>query len=516
MTNKTSFFMEATLKICSTVDIEKALWNCLLYLKDIIPATHIGFHFYDYELGMTETIAMANYFGGQSLSLKTHYDIDVRNDIKNNWVQGVHCFKNIGDVSFLKDAAEEFDLSDASAIIMDLMLEEEEVGIVSMINEKGTPFSAEHIDLFKLLNKPFAIAITNALRYRELKLLKDILADDNRYFQDELTSRIGKEIVGADTGLKAVMDQVYQVSEHESPVLILGETGTGKEVIANSIHNLSNRKNGPFIKINCGAIPATLIDSELFGHEKDAFTGANTRKRGRFERADGGTIFLDEIGELSLAAQVRLLRVLQEKELERVGGTEPIKVNARVIAATHRDLDSMLENGLFREDLYFRIKVFPIMIPPLRERITDIPILVQYLIQKKSKELNKPFVSRMAPDSIDHLMEYDWPGNIRELENIVERALIKNQGEPLDFEMSTSGNKHKAYSMADISNPKLLNLDQVNAAHIKRVLGIANGKIDGHGGAAELLGVNPNTLRHRMKKLGVPFGRRSKKTRSKL
>ena len=511
MIDKNAFFTEATLKICSTLDIETALWHCLLYLKDFMPATHMGFHVYDYELGVTETIAMAGFSGGQSLSLKTHYDIDVRNDIKTNWVQGIHCFERIGDMAFLRGPAENFGLSDASAIIMDLMLENEEVGIVSIIDEKGEPFSDEHIDLFKLLNTPFGIAVSNALRYRELKELKDVLADDNRYLQNELTSRSGKEIVGADTGLKVVMDQVYQVSGHDSPVLILGETGTGKEVIASAIHNLSNRKNGPFIKVNCGAIPASLIDSELFGHEKDAFTGANTRKRGRFERAHGGSIFLDEIGELSLDAQVRLLRVLQEKELERVGGTETVKVDARVIAATHRNLESMLSSGQFREDLYFRIKVFPIMIPPLRERVTDIPMLVQYLIQKKSRELSKPIVSRLAPDSIDQLMSYDWPGNIRELENVVERALIKNQGEPLDFEMNTSGKKQASFSAEDLSGSGVLNLDQVNAIHIKRVLGITEGKIDGPGGAAELMGVNPNTLRHRMRKLGVPFGRRAGK-----
>ncbi|HCY87472.1 MAG TPA: Fis family transcriptional regulator [Desulfobacteraceae bacterium] len=514
MINKTKFFMDATLNICSTLDIETALWNCLFYLKDFLPATHMGFHVYDYELGITETIAMADMSGGQTVSLKNLHDIDVRNDIKENWVQGVHCFDRIGDLSFLRATAREFGLSEASAMIMDLMLENEEVGVVSILDEKGTPFSDEHTDLFKLLNKPFGIAITNALRYRELKCLKDVLADDNRYLQNELTGSVGKEIVGADTGLKGVMDQVYQVAGHDSPVLILGETGTGKEVIANAIHHLSSRKNGPFIKINCGAIPATLIDSELFGHEKNAFTGANTMKRGRFERADGGTIFLDEIGELSLDAQVRLLRVLQEKELERVGGTEPVKVNTRVIAATHRDLDDMLKKGRFRKDLYFRIKVFPIMIPPLRERITDIPMLVQYLVQKKARELNKPIVSRMAVDSVDRLMAYDWPGNIRELENVVERALIKNQGEPLDFDLGPTGKTRKECSLAYPPDAQMLNLDQVNAAHIKRVLGLAKGKIDGHGGAAQLLGINPNTLRHRMKKLGVPYGRRNKRQNS--
>ena len=214
----------------------------------------------------------------------------------------------------------------------------------------------------------------------------------------------------------------------------MGETGVGKEVIANAIHNLSLRSNGPFIRVNCGAIPPTLMDSELFGHEKGAFTGALFQKRGRFERADGGTIFLDEIGELPLEAQVRLLRVLQEKEIERVGGTETIQVDIRVIAATHRNLDQMLAEGRFREDIYFRLRVFPIAIPPLRLRPEDIPVLVQHFIQKKCREMKTVKIPSLAPGALDRLMLYNWPGNVRELENAVERELIVNKGSLLSFD----------------------------------------------------------------------------------
>ncbi len=511
MVDKTEFFMKAILRICSSLDIETALHKCLLYLKGFMPADRMAFHVHDYELGILETIAMASQTCGQALSEQIQLPPDLRASVKENWVQGIHYIENLKENIYTKVALDSFDLSNGSAIIMDLMLENKEVGMVTVFNEKPGQFTDDHVNLIRLLNKPFAVAITNALRYRELVSIKDALADDNRYLQDELYGMTGKEVVGQDSGLCAAMEMVHQVADHDSPVLLLGETGTGKEVIANAIHNLSRRRNRPFIKINCGAIPDSLLDSELFGHEKGAFTGAVQGKRGRFERAHTGTLFLDEIGELPLNAQIRLLRVLQEKELERVGGTAQIKVDVRVIAATHRDLEAMLKKGQFRQDLYFRIKVFPVQIPPLRQRQADIPMLVQYLIQKKSRELKKRIIPRLAPDSIDRLMAYSWPGNVRELENVVERALIMNQGGLLDFEVNAFGKK--APSPADTTMSQELNLDRVNAIHIKQVLEMTKGRIDGPGGAAVLLGINANTLRNRMKKLKVPFGR--KKVRSR-
>ena len=513
MVDKTVFFMEAILRICSSLEIETALWKCLLYLKNYIPATRMAFHVYDYELGILETIALASHAGGRTVSEKIHLPPELRTSIKKNWIQGIHYIGNLKENIYTKIALDAFDLSNGSAIIMDLMLEKKEVGMVTIFNEQPHRFSSSHVDLIRLLNEPFAVAITNALRYRELVGIKEALAEENRYLQDELYGMSGKEVVGQDSGLRPVMDMVRQVADHDSPVLLLGETGTGKEVIANAIHNLSNRRNNPFIKINCGAIPDALLDSELFGHEKGAFTGAVKGKRGRFERAHTGTLFLDEIGELPLNAQVRLLRVLQEKELERVGGTSLIKTDVRVIAATHRDLESMLKKGQFRQDLYFRIKVFPIQIPPLRQRQADIPMLVQYLIQKKSRELKKNIVPRLAPDSIDRLLAYNWPGNVRELENVVERALIMNQGaELLDFEVNAIEKKVASFSI-DMVPSESLHLDRVNAAHIKLVLKMTQGRIDGPNGAATLLGINANTLRNRMKKLDIPFGRKIKRGR---
>ena len=307
------------------------------------------------------------------------------------------------------------------------------------------------------------------------------------------------------------MEMVQQVAPLDSPVLLLGETGTGKEVIANAIHYSSPRKDGPFIKVNCGAIPETLLDSELFGHEKGAFTGAISQRRGRFERADKGTIFLDEIGELPPQAQVRLLHVLQKKEIERVGGTSSIPVDIRIISATHRNLEEMIASGRFREDLWFRLNVFPIMIPPLRQRKEDIPALVHHFIDRKSMELKLTERPVLAPGAIDRLIAYDWPGNVRELENMIERALIQHRGGVLSFEtllpLAVSGGREVVEDAG--RNQVLSSLDEINARHIRRALEMAGGKINGPGGAAQILGVHPNTLRKRMNKLGIPYGRRS-------
>jgi transcriptional regulator with GAF, ATPase, and Fis domain len=288
--------------------------------------------------------------------------------------------------------------------------------------------------------------------------------------------------------------------------LLTGETGVGKDVIANAIHHSSTRNKEAFIGVNCGAIPESLLDSELFGHEKGAFTGAIAQKKGRFERANKGTIFLDEIGELPLEAQVRLLRVLQTREIERVGGTQTINLDIRVIAATNRDLEELVEDGKFREDLWFRLNVFPIWIPPLRERKADIPALLQHFISMKSKELKLPSIPALAPLAVDTLLDYHWPGNVRELQNIVERALILNPKGPLRFDHILGNTKSKASRK---TNARSDNLDETISSHINSVLNKTGGKIHGPGGAADLLGINANTLRNRMNKLGISYGRKA-------
>jgi transcriptional regulator with GAF, ATPase, and Fis domain len=398
----------------------------------------------------------------------------------------------------------------SSVINIRLIVEGHWIGSVALWAEGWDKFNDEHMRLMKQLKQPFFIALSNSRRYTELLELKDLLADDNRYLQEELQKITGSEIIGADFGLKDVMEKVRSVATLSSPVLLQGETGVGKEIIASAIHNASLRREGPFIKVNCGAIPGTLIDSELFGHEKGAFTGAIDRKRGRFERANGGTIFLDEIGELSPEAQVRLLRVLQEKEIERVGGTDPIKVDIRVIAATHRDLEAMIREGKFREDLYFRLNVFPIYIPTLRKRSGDIPGLVQHFIQKKSRELQLTSIPTLTPDAYDHLMAHRWPGNVRELENAVERAIILHREEPLSFSELGPKEEFEMVTVLTSGEKESYNLDQVTADHIRRVLKITKGRVEGEKGASDLLGINPGTLRGRMRKLGISFGRNNR------
>jgi formate hydrogenlyase transcriptional activator len=316
----------------------------------------------------------------------------------------------------------------------------------------------------------------------------------------------GDQIIGKEFGLKSVMDMVKHVAEHDSPVLLLGETGVGKDIVANAIHYSSSRSSGPFIVVNCGAIPGTLLDSELFGHEKGAFTGALAQKRGRFERAHQGTIFLDEIGELTPEAQVRLLRVLQNHEIERVGGSKTIQVDIRIIAATNRNLEQMVACKQFREDLWFRLNVFPIMIPPLRARRTDIPALVNHFLEKKTLSLKLRQIPELAVGSMNQLLDYHWPGNVRELENVVERALILNKTGPVDFDILGKKGQVGPVLEASQAEGKLPPYHQYSTDYLKNALAISGGKINGPEGAALLTGLNPSTLRNKLKKRGIPFG----------
>ena len=334
--------------------------------------------------------------------------------------------------------------------------------------------------------------------HSEIEQLKNRLQAENNYLQEQVNLNHNfEEILGQSETLKTVLHQVEQVAPTETSVLILGETGTGKELIARALHNLSLRKERPLVKVNCAALPGNLIESELFGHEKGSFTGATSRRIGRFELADKGTIFLDEIGELPLELQAKLLRVLQEGEIERLGDSKTIKINVRIITATHRDLKLMIEQGSFREDLFYRLSVFPLTLPPLRERKNDISLLVHYFVNKYATKMSKQ-INTISQTIMDKLQNYPWPGNVRELENVIERAVILSPNKSLHIpELQAPGKNHSSES------DKLLALTAMEKAHIIKVLKATEWKISGEQGAAEILEMHPNTLRSRMNKLGI-------------
>lgn len=507
--DENKFFREATMRICGNLEINNALKDCLLYIRDYIPADFMGFVTYLPNEKKHETIAVASLFDSDTLPVKVSATQQEEELLKIKFTNPRVTIKNWDGSKHLQDSISNLEWPLGSRIIIEMVLSGKRMGALIIISKKPHAYTKEHVHLLTLLNEPLGITLTNGIRYKREQELKNQLADDKRYLEGELQKLSEYKVIGGDLGLKNIMESVRKVAPMNTPVLLLGETGVGKEVIANSIHYYSQRRKEPFVKINCGAIPTSLVDSELFGHEKGAFTGAISRKRGRFERANKGTIFLDEIGELPLEAQVRLLRVLQDKTIERVGGETIVTVDCRIITATHRNLKKMIDEGAFREDLYFRLSLFPLTIPPLRERKVDIPHLVRHFMYKKSRELAFPGQPSLVPSAMNRLVEYNWPGNVRELENAVERALIIHGCEPLSFE---DYQQDLAEEIEQSTQPaeKFLKLNEVLNQHIRQALYLSQGKIEGLGGAAELLGMNPGTLRQKMRKLGIPFGKTAK------
>jgi transcriptional regulator with GAF, ATPase, and Fis domain len=373
------------------------------------------------------------------------------------------------------------------------------LGVIAMFGRR--PMSEEEFERLAVFANQAAIAIKNAQLFTEVAQLKKQLEAENLYLREEIKlDHNFEEIVGESQSIKAVLRQIEQVAPTDSTVLVRGDTGTGKELMARAIHNLSPRRARSLVKVNCGAIPANLVESELFGHEKGSFTGALQRRIGRFELADGGTIFLDEVGELPLDAQVKLLRVLQEREVERVGSGHSTKVNVRVIAATNRDLHAAVKAGSFRADLLYRLNVFPIEVPPLSARASDVPLLVNRFVTKFSTKIGKK-IDGVSHATMDRLMKYSWPGNIRELENVIERATILAKGPVLQIDdMLLHGNSAPLLPVAD-------SLEELERTHILRILQDVSWVIEGKQGAAARLGLHPNTLRSRMQKLGIKKSR---------
>lgn len=413
------------------------------------------------------------------------------------------------------------------------------IGQFLLVGKKTDCFTDAHAHKLNLLVPPVSMAMMNLLKYKQTLELQKRLDSERRILAGEVTRLKDTSIIGDHGGLMETMKMVRQLAGSELPVLILGETGTGKELIADAIQRISSRAEGPYIKVNCGAISETLVDSELFGYQKGAFTGAHADRIGRFEQADGGTLFLDEIGDLPLQIQGRLLRVLQNGVMERLGSNRPIPVNVRIIAATNRPLKAMLKQGTFREDLYYRLNAFPVSIPPLRERTGDLPQLIYHFIEKACKKMNLSHMPKLAPGTIGDLEAYSWPGNVRELENLVERAMTLNPegplrlhqflpGDPVRLIKQNGGDSLKEMVAQQVEaaldvrmkniemtvscqregkkEVPLQTLDEAMAQHIRMALDQCRGKVHGPGGAAELLNIHSSTLRKRMDKLKIVYG----------
>jgi formate hydrogenlyase transcriptional activator len=386
------------------------------------------------------------------------------------------------------------------------------IGVLVLGRLRDDAFSQADISFLTQVANQLALAVENALAYREIRELKEQLSKEKLYLEDEIRAEMNfAQIIGNSASLRRVLKGVGTVAPTDSTVLIYGETGTGKELIARAIHDLSPRGAKPFVKLNCAAIPMGLLESELFGHEKGAFTGAIAQRIGRFEVADGGTIFLDEIGEIPLELQTKLLRVLQEREFERLGSSRTLRTDARLIAATNCDLEAMVSEKKFRPDLFFRLNVFPVHVPPLRERQGDIPLLVRHFTEQFSRRMKK-VMETIPSATMDALCRYQWPGNIRELQNVVERAVIISPGPVLSVDVSDLRFPKDSRTVEQSASPKSTNgvlqnvLEETERGHILEALQRCNWVVAGPSGAAARLGMKRSTLQKRIHKLGIARG----------
>lgn len=502
-----NLFFEANQQLCNTLELNVSLKNYFDLMIKYLPMDGIFINKYRPQYKDIQFLAHANKstaeFLEQQIPLPQEYIdklqdpqrplIHIINDITQDPVTNYVALKVFPDIK--------------SIMLLRMTCEQTHLGVVGFYSKKTAAFNAYHAQLIEPFSHTFSFINAFHLKNRN-QLQQHTLADNPCSITTQTELQFG--VIGAHGGLKQVMQQVTAVAQVNTHVLLLGETGCGKEVIANSIHQASNRHDRAFVKINCGAIPESLIDSELFGYEKGAFTGAETRKAGCFEQANGGTIFLDEIGELPLSAQVRLLRVLQNNTITRVGSTESVQLDIRVIAATHRDLYTMVLNGEFRQDLWYRLAVFPIDIPALRQRKQDIPLLIQFFLEQLKIKFNLPCLPQIATEQLTQLQRYSWPGNVRELINVLERAVIQAANKPLNFDFLNHSTilVNKVTDTTVIVDPshvtnQLIPLDEMTKKYIEHALKVTGGKLYGPAGAAELLDINPNTLRSKMKKLGI-------------
>ena len=489
-----AFVLEITNSLVANLNAEKllgAIHSCLKQLK----------HFDHAELALHDAKADALHVQklGAAAGASVEETVLPIANTPSGWVFGTRkpllmTGRRAGELPFeLPDRLK--DLSVRSGCWLPLVGGDEMLGTLNVFSRRVGDFDEEDVHLLSQVAHQVGVALRNALTFQRVSELKDRLAEEKLYLEDELRTEFNfEEIIGESAPIKRVLNQIETVAPTDSTVLLLGETGTGKELVARAVHDLSGRAKETFVRVNCASIPAGLLESELFGHEKGAFTGAIAQRIGRLELANRGTLFLDEVGDIPAELQPKLLRVLQEREFERLGNSRTLKTDVRVIAATNRELKKLVASGDFRSDLFYRLNVFPITVPPLRERREDIPLLVRYFVAKFSARLKKP-IENIAPETMEKLVRYSWPGNVRELEHLIERAVILTKGTSLRlpvFETNTA---------EESTTPSAL--EDVERDHIVKVLRETKGKIGGPGGAAEKLGMNRTTLNSRMLKLGI-------------
>lgn len=486
----------------------------------VVSFDRAAFLFYQAESRTLKLVSMHSDEQSKFFGVGTEYPLDVSQI--SGWVLEHQEVVTRGDLRYESESAQRqlspgekrlIEEGIQSYCIVPLVAMGQSIGTFSLWSEERNRYTQADAELLREIANQISIAISNMKSYEEIKALKARLENENVYLQEEIrTVHNFEEIVGSSPPLLELLRKVDQVAPTDSTVLVSGETGTGKELIARAIHDRSNRKDRPLVKVNCSAISAGLVESELFGHVKGAFTGAFERRIGRFELADGGTIFLDEVGELPLDTQVKLLRVLQEREFEPVGSNRSIRVDVRIICATNRNLQDSINEGTFRSDLFYRLNVFPLEVPPLRDRRSDIPQLAMFFLCRYARSLGKK-VDGISKTATERLTNYSWPGNVRELQNVIERALILCNGPILELENdlpSVAGSPviadtqgERAGTVLSPAQSQLKTLHDVEREHILAVLQETRGVIEGSNGAAKTLGLHPNTLRHRMEKLGI-------------
>ena len=497
-----SVMLELSNLLLANVDIRKLLGAFSSSMQQMVPHDAATIGLYDEQTGKLRVQFFADIEGGD----RTHGEVLLDPEASpagQAWrTRQALIVGRLDQLPFPPESVRHHtQLGMRSAVWVPLIHRERVLGALAVSSRNENAFSRHDVERLGQIAGQVAMAVNNALAFRQISELRERLNREKEYLEEEINiEHRFDEIVGESTGLRNVLRHIETVAPTDATVLIQGETGTGKELLARAIHRLSPRSERTFIKLNCAAIPAGLIESELFGHEKGAFTGAISRKIGRLELAHQGTLFLDEIGELPLDLQPKLLRALQEREIERLGGLRPISVNVRLIAATNRDLAKMVANGQFRSDLYYRLKVFPVFAPPLRERAGDIPILVRHFVERHSRRMGKS-ITTIPPEAMEALTRWKWPGNIRELENFLERAVILSRGPVLHVPLAELEDMEEDKDEAEASaNPTL---QAAEREHVLRALREAKGMIGGPTGAAVRLGLKRTTLNSKIKKLGI-------------